>query len=226
MLLHWFFWDPLRISLKSEHSSAFQVHFLYVWIWHHTFLINPFAGKTGHPLPARYCFSSFSWRLLGKHNFCWLQGIISSGIVIALQTWCIQKGGPVFVSIFQPLQTALVAVMAYIILGDKLHTGGYIIKLDAYMHDPAKLIKQTVNLHLHCWLILLCMQDYWGCSYHGWAILGFMGKNSREENGKVQQWRNIDKKSPGWQQQSERVLRSNWHSIRYQRFNISTITLC
>ncbi|XP_057487535.1 WAT1-related protein At3g18200 [Actinidia eriantha] len=53
-------------------------------------------------------------------------GIVSSGIVIVLQTWCIDKGGPVFVSIFQPVQTVLVAVMSFAILGDRLYSGGII----------------------------------------------------------------------------------------------------
>ncbi|KAL8132635.1 WAT1-related protein At3g18200 isoform X1 [Apium graveolens] len=51
-------------------------------------------------------------------------GIVASGIVISLQTWCIYKGGPVFVAIFQPVQTVLVAIMAFIILGDQLYSGG------------------------------------------------------------------------------------------------------
>ncbi|XP_028805382.1 WAT1-related protein At3g18200 [Neltuma alba] len=53
-------------------------------------------------------------------------GVVASGIVISLQTWCIQKGGPVFVAVFQPLQTFLVAVMAALILGDQLYSGGVI----------------------------------------------------------------------------------------------------
>ncbi|KAH7528682.1 WAT1-related protein At3g18200 [Ziziphus jujuba] len=53
-------------------------------------------------------------------------GIVSSGIVIALQTWCIHKGGPVFVAVFQPLQTLLVAIMATLILHDQLYSGGII----------------------------------------------------------------------------------------------------
>ncbi|THG07914.1 hypothetical protein TEA_021086 [Camellia sinensis var. sinensis] len=53
-------------------------------------------------------------------------GIVSSGIVISLQTWCIYKGGPVFVAIFQPVQTVLVAIMAFAILGDQLYLGGII----------------------------------------------------------------------------------------------------
>ncbi|KAL3824807.1 hypothetical protein ACJIZ3_020836 [Penstemon smallii] len=53
-------------------------------------------------------------------------GVVSSGIVISLQTWCIQKGGPVFVASFQPVQTVLVAGMAFVILGDQLYSGGVI----------------------------------------------------------------------------------------------------
>ncbi|KAI4350972.1 hypothetical protein L6164_005374 [Bauhinia variegata] len=51
-------------------------------------------------------------------------GVVSSGIVISLQTWCIQKGGPVCVAVFQPMQTFLVAAMAALILGDQLYAGG------------------------------------------------------------------------------------------------------
>ncbi|XP_054783124.1 WAT1-related protein At3g18200 [Prosopis cineraria] len=53
-------------------------------------------------------------------------GVVASGIVISLQTWCIQKGGPVFVAVFQPMQTFLVAVMAALILGDQLYSGGVV----------------------------------------------------------------------------------------------------
>ncbi|KAF5734014.1 hypothetical protein HS088_TW16G00455 [Tripterygium wilfordii] len=53
-------------------------------------------------------------------------GIVASGIVISLQTWCIHKGGPVFVAVFQPMQTVLVAFMASVILGDQLYSGGVI----------------------------------------------------------------------------------------------------
>lgn len=60
-----------------------------------------------------------------------IQGIVASGFVIALQTWCIQKGGPVFVAVFQPIQTVLVAVMAALILGDQLYFGGYAENLQA-----------------------------------------------------------------------------------------------
>ena len=51
---------------------------------------------------------------------------MAAGIVFSLQTWCIQKGGPVFVAVFQPMQMLLVAVMASLILGDQLYLGGYV----------------------------------------------------------------------------------------------------
>ncbi|KAG9449012.1 hypothetical protein H6P81_008977 [Aristolochia fimbriata] len=53
-------------------------------------------------------------------------GIVASGISFSLQTWCIDKGGPLFVAVFQPVQTVLVAIMASLILGDQLYSGGMI----------------------------------------------------------------------------------------------------
>ncbi|KAL1365924.1 hypothetical protein AAHE18_03G324300 [Arachis hypogaea] len=55
----------------------------------------------------------------------WIRNCIVWG-VISLQTWCIQRGGPVCVAVFQPLQTFLVAIMAALILGDQLCSGGII----------------------------------------------------------------------------------------------------
>ncbi|CAO2818124.1 unnamed protein product [Amaranthus hypochondriacus] len=51
-------------------------------------------------------------------------GIVASGLVISLQTWCIHKGGPVCVAVFQPVQTVLVAILAALFLGDQLYSGG------------------------------------------------------------------------------------------------------
>ncbi|XP_027359450.1 WAT1-related protein At3g18200 [Abrus precatorius] len=69
-----------------------------------------------------------NWKIISLEELFILlyAGIVASGIVISLQTWCIQKGGPVFVAAFQPVQTFLVAVMAALILGDQLYTGGLI----------------------------------------------------------------------------------------------------
>nr|DAD35470.1 TPA_asm: hypothetical protein HUJ06_006110 [Nelumbo nucifera] len=53
-------------------------------------------------------------------------GVVATAVVYALQMWCIDKGGPIFVAVFQPVSTVLVAIMACLILGDQLYTGGII----------------------------------------------------------------------------------------------------
>ncbi|KAK8939473.1 hypothetical protein KSP40_PGU002865 [Platanthera guangdongensis] len=53
-------------------------------------------------------------------------GVVSTGICFSLQAWCIDRGGPLFVVVFQPLQTVLVAITAFIFFGDKLYSGGLI----------------------------------------------------------------------------------------------------
>ncbi|KAF8677283.1 hypothetical protein HU200_046768 [Digitaria exilis] len=53
-------------------------------------------------------------------------GLVASGVAFAVQTWCIDRGGPVFVAVYQPVQTLLVAVMASVLLGERFYLGGII----------------------------------------------------------------------------------------------------
>ena len=55
-----------------------------------------------------------------------LQGFIASGVAFAVQIWCIDRGGPVFVAVYQPVQTMVVAIMASLTLGEKFYLGGII----------------------------------------------------------------------------------------------------
>lgn len=57
-------------------------------------------------------------------NTCVMQGVVASGIAFAVQIWCIQRGGPVFVAVYQPVQTLVVAVMASFALGEQFFLGG------------------------------------------------------------------------------------------------------
>lgn len=52
-----------------------------------------------------------------------MQGVVSSGVTIFIQLWCTEEKGPVFVTMFNPLSTILVAVLAYFVFGEKLYTG-------------------------------------------------------------------------------------------------------
>ncbi|KAF0916925.1 hypothetical protein E2562_015099 [Oryza meyeriana var. granulata] len=53
-------------------------------------------------------------------------GIVASGMVCTVMSWCIQERGPVFVSMFSPLMLVVVAVVGWAILGEKIHVGSII----------------------------------------------------------------------------------------------------
>nr|GLL43596.1 WAT1-related protein At4g08300-like [Ipomoea trifida] len=53
-------------------------------------------------------------------------GVVISGIVVYIQLWCTEQKGPVFVTMFNPLSTILVAILSYFVLGEKLYTGSII----------------------------------------------------------------------------------------------------
>lgn len=45
----------------------------------------------------------------------------------AVQTWVVDRAGPVFVSVYLPVQTLLVAVMASVVSGEEFYLGGCVI---------------------------------------------------------------------------------------------------
>ncbi|KAL0927366.1 hypothetical protein M5K25_001530 [Dendrobium thyrsiflorum] len=50
-------------------------------------------------------------------------GLICSGFAVSLMTWVIEKRGPLFVSMFSPLQLIIVAILGWAILDEKLYVG-------------------------------------------------------------------------------------------------------
>ncbi|KAL8048148.1 hypothetical protein ABFX02_07G044700 [Erythranthe guttata] len=76
-------------------------------------------------------------------------GVVISGIVTFVQLWCTEAKGPVFVTMFNPLSTLLVAALAYFVLGEKLNVGsilgGVIVVMGLYLllwgkeHDEAQI---------------------------------------------------------------------------------------
>ncbi|QCE07661.1 WAT1-related protein At5g07050-like [Vigna unguiculata] len=53
-------------------------------------------------------------------------GVVVAGLIIYIQLWCTEKRGPVFVTMFNPLSTILVAILAYFVFGEKLYLGSII----------------------------------------------------------------------------------------------------
>ncbi|KAG8636789.1 hypothetical protein MANES_15G039201v8 [Manihot esculenta] len=73
-------------------------------------------------------------RKAGNSHESWLKGSILdccklhimgvvSGLVVFIQLWCTEVKGPVFVTMFNPTSTTLVAILAYFVLGEKLYLG-------------------------------------------------------------------------------------------------------
>ncbi|XP_041001714.1 WAT1-related protein At1g43650-like [Juglans microcarpa x Juglans regia] len=50
-------------------------------------------------------------------------GVVVSGLIIFVQLWCMEERGPVFVTMFNPLSTILVAIVGYLVLGERLYMG-------------------------------------------------------------------------------------------------------
>ncbi|KAM0852597.1 hypothetical protein ACQ4PT_051650 [Festuca glaucescens] len=53
-------------------------------------------------------------------------GMVASGIVITVMSWCIQVRGPVYVSMFSPIMLIAIAIVGWGILGEKIHVGSVI----------------------------------------------------------------------------------------------------
>ncbi|RHN62763.1 hypothetical protein MtrunA17_Chr4g0050921 [Medicago truncatula] len=56
-------------------------------------------------------------------------GIVASGITTIVIAWCIKMRGPLFASVFYPLQLLLVFVAANLLIDEKLYLGRYILNL-------------------------------------------------------------------------------------------------
>lgn len=68
-----------------------------------------------------------------------MQGVVASGIAFAVQIWCIDRGGPVFVAVYQPVQTLVVAIMASVALGEEFYLGGYLFIFLSYLTHNSPL---------------------------------------------------------------------------------------
>lgn len=64
-------------------------------------------------------------------------GLACNGFTVFVQLWCTEKKGPVFVTMFNPLSTIMVAILAYFIFGENLYVGsvvgGGVVILGLYM---------------------------------------------------------------------------------------------
>ncbi|KXG27497.1 WAT1-related protein At1g68170 [Sorghum bicolor] len=50
-------------------------------------------------------------------------GVLASGVMLVVLSWCVKKRGPLFASVFNPLMLLVVAVLSSLLLGEKLYLG-------------------------------------------------------------------------------------------------------
>ncbi|KAE8651819.1 WAT1-related protein At4g08300 [Cucumis sativus] len=53
-------------------------------------------------------------------------GLMCSSIIIYIQLWCTEERGPVFVTMYNPLGSILVALLSYFVVGQKLYLGSIV----------------------------------------------------------------------------------------------------
>ncbi|CAN1122099.1 Protein WALLS ARE THIN 1 [Linum perenne] len=116
--LCWSSWIVLQAMILKKYPAPFSVYSFTCFFGILQFLIVAFFfEKDPH-----------AWQVhsTGELLSILYSAIVVSGIGFGIQIWVIQRGGPVFVSGYLPLQTMLVAVMASIALGEEFHLGGMI----------------------------------------------------------------------------------------------------
>lgn len=96
------------LILCNKFAHFFSFYFLLWFIWKHKKFYKLGFGN----------ISLFIERWLTL-----IQAISGSVIRNSVLAWCLQKKGPVYVSLFKPLGTAIAVVMAIIFLGEIPHLG-------------------------------------------------------------------------------------------------------
>ncbi|KAA3486352.1 WAT1-related protein [Gossypium australe] len=75
-------------------------------------------GIFSDPKPSAWSLSS-SMRLIASLY----AGIICNAVAFCVMSWCIQKRGPLYVSVFSPLLLVIVAILSWALLREKLYVG-------------------------------------------------------------------------------------------------------
>lgn len=88
-------------------------------------LVNYPFGKEFSGLRARKGIIGVNWIRLSLMNstlIAW-QGLVITGVSFYLQSWCIEKKGPVFAAIFTPLALVFTMLCSTIFLGEMIYLG-------------------------------------------------------------------------------------------------------
>ncbi|KAI7731659.1 hypothetical protein M8C21_009527 [Ambrosia artemisiifolia] len=91
------------------------------------------------------------WSLFPSIRFvaCVYGGVVCSGIGVCMMSWCIQRKGALFVSVFSPVLLVIVAVLSWVILREKLYLGTVLGSVLIVMGLYSVLWGKSKELDLH-----------------------------------------------------------------------------
>ncbi|XP_027109725.1 WAT1-related protein At1g09380 [Coffea arabica] len=144
--IHWKFADNLRNKTVSNHVNFVLGPFMLIvssvsWaVW---LIIQARVGKmyaAPYSSSALTCFmASIQCAIIGfcfdHHLSAWslypairavssiYAGIVCTALAFCLMSWCIERKGPLYVSVFSPLLLVIVAILSWAILQEKLYIG-------------------------------------------------------------------------------------------------------
>ncbi|CAI9785791.1 unnamed protein product [Fraxinus pennsylvanica] len=155
------------VGSNLEEGSFFNTTKIQNWTWGCIFLLGHYLSWAGWMVlqalilkkyPAKLSLTSFTC-FFGLTQFLFIAAFVERDpkywkiysaeeiCTILDATWCIQKGGPIFIACFQPVQTVLVAGMAFAILGDQLYSRRHYKPTDNRLHSFLSFLKKNgVNL--------------------------------------------------------------------------------
>ncbi|KAG5250495.1 WAT1-related protein [Salix suchowensis] len=125
----WSFWFIMQAYTLKRYPAQLS---LTAWI-------NGFAAAQSAVFTVFMHHKPAAWSIGSSIEFWSIiyAGVISCGLTISIQLWCTEHKGPVFVTMFSPLGTVMVAILAYFLFGEELHAGsilgGAVVIIGLYM---------------------------------------------------------------------------------------------
>ncbi|OMO55142.1 Drug/metabolite transporter [Corchorus olitorius] len=127
--ISWAMWYIMQANALKNYPAKFS---LTTWM-------NLLGGATSAVFTVCLQHKSSAWSIKTFSVSFWavIYSGLCSSVLVFLQFWCMKDKGPVFAAMFNPLQTVIVVILAYFVLGEKLYTGsilgGAIVIIGLYL---------------------------------------------------------------------------------------------
>jgi hypothetical protein len=95
----------------------------------------------------------------------WVQGIVASGAMVVVISWCVHMRGPLFASAFNPLVLVIVALASCTMLNENLYLGRYAFFLLLSIHFEIIYIVVTKKYYTCIQLCSVTLVNEYDTSY-------------------------------------------------------------